>query len=96
MKGRDKAVDEHLEELTGKRRKKKSEEEDGGPLSEVVKQMREVERRLSQPDTGEETRKKQEQIVKKIETLIEQARSSNQSQRKQRQNRPMKPGEPGP
>ncbi len=55
--------------------------------------MREVERRLSQPDTGEETRKKQEQIVKRIETLIEQARTSSQSQRRQRQNRPMKPGE---
>ena len=82
-----------FEELTGKRRKKKNERRGERPLSEVVKQMREVERRLSQPDTGEETRKKQEQIVKRIETLIEQARTSSQSQRRQRQNRPMKPGE---
>ena len=94
LKGRDKDVDEHLEELTGKRRKKKNEEEENGPLSEVVKQMREVERRLSQPDTGEETRKKQEQIVKRIETLIEQAPLVQPiATPTDRQNRPMKPGE---
>ena len=95
LKGKDKQVDEHLEELTGKRRKKnKREGEDGGPLSEVVKEMRDVEQRLSKPDTGAETRKKQGQIVKKINTLIEQARSSSsQSKQKQKLTRPMKPGD---
>ncbi len=95
LKGKDKQVDEHLEELTGKRRKKRQrEQEESGPLSEVIKQMRDVEQRLSKPDTGEETRKKQGQIVKKIDTLIEQARaSSSQSKQKQKGVKPAKPGD---
>lgn len=95
LKGKDKAVDEHLEELTGKRRKKnRGDDGDNGPLSDVIKEMRDVEQRLSKPDTGEETRNKQIQIVKRIDTLIEQARSSSsQSQKKQKKNQPMKPGQ---
>jgi len=96
LKGKDKAVDEHLEELAGKRRKKKQGDEgDNGPLSEVIKEMRDVEQRLSKPDTGEETRNKQIQIVKRIETLIEQARSSSssQSQKRQKKSQPVKPGQ---
>ena len=37
--------------------------------------MREVEERLGKPDTGEETRKKQTEIVKNLEQLIEQMRN---------------------
>jgi len=98
LTGKSRDLDEHLEELTGKRRKKKGQEGDeGGPLSDVIKQMREVEERLGKPDTGEETRKKQTQIVKQIETLIEQMRSSSgQSQGKMKKSLAMKPGkQPG-
>src|SRR5436190_1785351 len=44
----------------------------GGPLSEVEKQMREVEQRLVKPDTGEETRNKQGEIVKKLDNVLQQ------------------------
>ena len=99
LSGKAKDLDEHLEELTGKRRKKdRKKGEDGGALSQVVKEMREVEERLGKPDTGEETRKKQGQIVKQIDTLIEQMRAStSQSKGKPKPGKPMKPGEqPGP
>ena len=82
---KDQELDERLEELTGRRRKKKQDREDegSGPVSDVVKQMREIEKRLSQPDTGEETQQKQKQIVKRLQTLIEQARQSGSSSSKQ-------------
>jgi hypothetical protein len=99
LSGKSRQLDEHLEELTGKRRKKnRRDEEENGPLSEVIKEMREVEQRLGKPDTGEETRQKQVQIVKRLQTLIEQARSqSSQSRSRQRRTMAMKPGEqPGP
>lgn len=92
LNGKDEDLDAHLEEKTGKRRKKnRQEEEAGSPLSDVIKQMREVEERLGKPDTGEETRKKQTQIVKRIDTLIEEMRSS-QSQGKMRMSLAMKKG----
>jgi hypothetical protein len=86
LSGKSKDLDEHLEELTGRWRKKDRKDDEGsGPLSEVIKEMRDVEQRLGQPDTGEETRKKQQQIVKNLETLIEQMRSaSSQSRGRQR------------
>jgi hypothetical protein len=80
LKGKAKDLDEHLEELTGRRRKKKDDDQDGqgsGPLSDVIKEMRDVEQRLGQPDTGEETRQKQGQIVKRLDTIIEQLRNSS-------------------
>ena len=98
LTGKSKDLDEHLEELTGRRKKKKEGDEGSGPLSDVIKEMRDVEQRLGKPDTGEETRKKQQQIVKNLETLIEQMRaSSGQSQGKMKRQLAMKPGEqPGP
>ncbi|MCA1686897.1 MAG: hypothetical protein LC745_13195, partial [Planctomycetia bacterium] len=86
LTGKDEDLDLHLEEASGKRRKKKGQQgEEDGPLSQVIKEMREVEERLGKPDTGEETRKKQTEIVKKIETLIEQAKNSQgQSQGKKK------------
>jgi len=80
LTGKAKDLDEHLEELTGRKRKKKPGEEDGqgsGPLSDIIKEMRDVEKRLGKPDTGEETREKQKQIVKKLDTIIEQLRNSS-------------------
>ncbi len=42
----------------------------------MIKEMREVEQRLGKPDPSEDTQKKQKQIVKRIETLIEQVKQS--------------------
>jgi hypothetical protein len=97
LTGKSKDLDEHLEELTGRRKKKKGEGDEGsGPLSDVIKEMRDVEQRLGKTDTGEETRKKQQQIVKNLDTLIEQMRSaSGPSQGRQRRQLAMKPGQPG-
>jgi hypothetical protein len=94
LKGESKDLDKHLEELTGRKPKKKDGDGEGtGPLSKVIKEMREVEKRLGKPDTGEETRKKQAEIVKNLETLIEQLRQSqSQPQAKKKQYLTMKPG----
>ena len=51
--------------------------EAGGPLGDLIKQMREVEDRLGKPDTGAETRQKQTEIVKKLDSVLEQMRSSS-------------------
>lgn len=83
LKGKNKDLDEHLEELLGRRRKQRNnpeDEEGSGPLSEVIKEMRDVEQRLGKPDTGSDTRKKQEEIVKNIDKIIEQIRNSAQGQ----------------
>jgi hypothetical protein len=85
LAGKEKELDEHLEELLGRKRKKPQDEQkqqqngddEGSPLSDIIKEMRDVEQRLSKPDTGEQTREKQQQIVKKLDTLIEQMRSSS-------------------
>jgi hypothetical protein len=96
LTGKSKALDEHLEELTGKRKKKNDQQpgEGSGPLAKVIKEMREVEERLGKPDTGEETRKKQQEIVKNLDTLIQQMRKSqSQSKGKKRRQIAMKPGQ---
>jgi len=87
-----KKLDDLLEEKTGRKPKKKpgqkqgggqgqgggaGEEEEGGPLGDLIKQMRDVEDRLGKPDTGAETRKKQTEIVKNLDTLLEQVRNSS-------------------
>jgi len=80
LKAQDQKIDERLEELLGRKHRKPEDEEQegeggGDPLSEAIKKMREVEKRLSEPDTGEETRKKQEQIVKDLDEILEKIRS---------------------
>ncbi len=85
LSDKDRPLDERLEELTGRRRKKKQDEEErSGPLGQVIKQMREVEQRLGKPDTGEETRKRQTEIVRNLEQLIEQLRNSSAQSKGQR------------
>jgi hypothetical protein len=79
LKPEEKPLDDRLEEILGRRNKKKRQDDDdqegkSGPLAETIKKMREVERRLSQPDTGEKTRAEQEQIVKGLDELIERIR----------------------
>ncbi|WP_337174777.1 hypothetical protein [Paludisphaera sp.] len=96
----DKAIDEELEELAGRRRKKKDQDDgDGqgsGPMGEIVKEMREIEKRLGEPDTGDETRGRQQQLVKRLETLIERIRQEQQQQnRRMQQVTRQQGGQPG-
>ena len=53
------------------------DQDDAGPLGDLIKQMRDVENRLGKPDTGAETRQKQTEIVKNLDTLLEQVRNSS-------------------
>jgi hypothetical protein len=50
------------------------QDEEDSPLGKTIKKMREVEKRLGQRDTGSDTRKRQEDIVKDLDQLIAQAR----------------------
>lgn len=81
LTGKDKETDEHLEELTGRKRRKKNEdnEERSGPAGQIIKEMRDIEQKLAKPDTGESTRQEQKQVVKEIEKLIEEAKKSGSS-----------------
>jgi hypothetical protein len=94
--GKAKDLDEHLEELTGRRKKKKDNQDDegSGPLSEVIKKMREVEQRLDKTDTGEQTRQKQTEIVKNLEQIIQELRkSSSQAKGKRKVQLAIRPGQ---
>jgi hypothetical protein len=99
--GKDKDLDERLEEYTGKKKKRSaSDEQRSGPVGEIIKEMRDVEQRLNKPDTSEDTRNKQKQIVRKIDTLIEQVKKSGSSAgrlmlRRVRQPGGQQPGQPG-
>ncbi len=79
--GSDKEIDSRLEELAGRKRKRSGadDEQRTGPVGEMIKEMRDVEKRLGKPDTSEDTQAKQKQIVKRIDTLIEQVRQSGAS-----------------
>ena len=79
--GKDKEIDDRLEELAGRKRKRPraDDEERSGPVGEMIKEMRDVEQRLGKPDPSEDTQAKQKQIIKRIDTLIEQVRQSGSS-----------------
>jgi hypothetical protein len=81
LQGKDKEIDEKLEEFAGKKRTKKGGEqsEGSGPLGKIIKEMRDVEQRLGKPETGEDTQSKQKGIVKQIDTLIQQMKQSGSS-----------------
>jgi hypothetical protein len=78
-------LDDVLEERAGKIKKKpqQQQEDDSSPLGEAIKQMRDVEKRLGKTDTGEDTRKEQQEIVKKLETILKEMRKNQQGQRGQ-------------
>ncbi len=104
LSGKEKQLDEVLDEIAGKKKKpkpgqkpgQKQQGEDDGPLGDLVKQMREVEQRLGKPDTGEQTRQKQTEIVKRLDTMIEQMRKvKTQSQAMRMMRKGDKPGQPG-
>jgi hypothetical protein len=78
--GKDKDIDERLEEIAGrKKRRPAADEPRSGPIGEIIKEMRDVEKRLAKPDTGDDTQDKEKQIVRRIDTLIEQVRQSGSS-----------------
>jgi hypothetical protein len=80
LTGKDKETDEHLEELTGRKKKKKGDDgERTGEAGQLIKEMRDVEQKLGKPDTGDATREQQKKVVKHIETLIEEMKRSGQS-----------------
>jgi hypothetical protein len=104
LKGESKQLDEHLEDITGRKRKRDQQKqkgqgqgqgEDQGPMGEVTKRMREVEQRLGQRDTGEQTRQRQTEIVKNLEQLIEQARAT-ESKSQGKPSKQMAQGQPKP
>ena len=80
--GKDKDLDQHLEELTGRRRKRNGDDgQRTGKVGEIIKEMRDVEQKLGKPDTGEGTREEQKRIVKNIDTLIEEVKRSGATMR---------------
>jgi hypothetical protein len=94
---KDKDIDARLEEYTGRKKKRQaSDQETSGPLGEIIKEMRDVEQRLGKPDPSETTQTKQKQIIKRIDTLIEQARRSGSSSMRMTMRRVRQAGqEPG-
>jgi len=94
--GKDKDIDERLEEYTGRRKKRSpADEKRSGPIGEIIKEMRDVEERLAKPDTSGDTQNRQKQIVKRIETLIELVRQSGGSAMGFRVRRVRQPGQQG-
>lgn len=87
-----KAVDEHLEELTGRvRRKTQRQDPQSGPLGQTIKKIREVEKKLGENETGDPVRQRQKEIVKDFDQMIQQAR---QASRRSTSQTPQ-PGQPG-
>lgn len=90
LEGRDKTLDEHLEEILGRRKKDQDDQggDPAGPLAEAIKKMEEVRKRLSDTDTGDETRQKQNEIVNELERILEGLRQAQgQSSGQQRMTR---------
>jgi hypothetical protein len=86
------ALDEHLEELTGRiRRKRAPQDPQTGPLSQTIRKIREVEKRLGENETGESVRQRQREIVKDFDQLIQQARQASRRSR----NQTTQAGDPG-
>jgi hypothetical protein len=108
LKGGEKDLDKELERITGKQQKPKNQrerkaEDETGPLGQVIKEMRDVEERLGKPDTGDATRKKQSEIVKNLDQLIEamkNAPSQSMAMKMMKGGKkpggpPQQPGQPG-
>jgi hypothetical protein len=80
LSGEDRRIDEELEELLGRKRKRdqpdRRQGEASGPMGQIVKEMRDVEERLGKPDTGDDTRSRQREIVKQLDTMIQKIRQS--------------------
>jgi hypothetical protein len=84
------AFDDYLRKLLGridppKQQEQQEQGEQQGPLSEAMKKMREVEKRLAELDTGEQTREQQQQIVQEFDELLRRIRQIQQQQQRQQQ-----------
>jgi hypothetical protein len=84
LEGKEKELDEHLEELTGRKKRKPQDEqsrpgEDSGPLAEAIKKMEEARKRLSDSDTGDGTRKTQGEIIKELDQILQRLRQQQGS-----------------
>jgi len=83
LEGKEKALDEHLEELTGRKRKPRDDQpqagDDSSPLADAIKKMEEARKRLSEADTGEGTRKTQGEIVKELDQILQRLRQQQGS-----------------
>jgi hypothetical protein len=95
LAGKDKEIDERLEELAGRRRRRRpaDDEQRSGPVGEIIKEMRDVEQRLGKPDPSEDTQNKQKQIVKRIQTLIDEVSKSGSSAGRLVMRRNRRPGQ---
>lgn len=96
LKGQKKSLDEHLEELTGRKRRRDQEGDPNSPLAQTIKKMDDVDKKLEEKDTGEKTRQKQQQIVEELKTLIKQARTVRIRTRSRQPGQPGKPGQQQP
>lgn len=70
----DQDLDAHLRRLLGRLDPEKDDEqqgEEGGPMSDTMKKMRDVEQRLGKLDTGEQTREEQQKIVEGLDQVLE-------------------------
>ena len=92
LDGDDQVFDDYLRRLLGRIDPDKQEGNpegqsgaEGGPLADTMKKMREVEKRLSELDTGETTRERQEQIIRDFDQLLQQIRQQQQQQQQQQQ-----------
>lgn len=86
----EKVFDDYLRRLLGRIDPPKDQDQDqdsgeGGPLSETMKKMREVEKRLSELDTGDQTREQQDQIVQDFDELLRRIRQMQQQQQQRQQ-----------
>jgi hypothetical protein len=104
---KDKALDEHLQELLGRKKKAKDQDQqqrgEDSPLGEAIKKMEEVRQRLVKSDTGEVTRKTEGEVIKELDGLLQklrQARAESQQSKSKKQmsiqqagNQGNKPGE---
>ena len=91
-------MNEKLEELSGRMKKKpeppQGNKGQGGPLDDAIKKMREVEKKLGEPDTGEDTQSKQKQIVMELDRILQMARArEGKSQVRSRPRPGSKPGD---
>lgn len=85
VKKEDKPLDAHLEEILGRVKKKDGENrqqqqanDENSPLKEAIKKMEEVRQKLGESDTGEGTRKTEDQIVQELEQVLERMRQARQ------------------
>ncbi|RUL88447.1 hypothetical protein [Tautonia sociabilis] len=87
------AFDDYLRRLLGRIDPPKNQgeqgqqEEESGPLSEAMRKMRDVEKRLAELDTGEQTREQQQRIIQEFDELLRRIRQIQQQQQQQQQQR---------